>query len=245
MLNLDAGVHFHEVERLVLVEQHLDGAGADVVDRLRALHRRVAHSVAQILVERGTRSFLDELLVTALHRAIALSQMDDVAVTITHDLELDVPRAVQILLDVDLAVAERGKRFGARELEGAPEIVGVGRDAHSLAAATGRGLDDHGEANLARKLESFVGILYGARGAGNDRDLDVLHRFPRGRLVAHDADLLRSRSDEIDVRRHADLGEFRVLGEKSVAGMNRVGAGDLRRGDDARDVQVRFARGRW
>ena len=34
MLHLDAGVHLHEVERPVLVEQHLDRAGADVVDRL-------------------------------------------------------------------------------------------------------------------------------------------------------------------------------------------------------------------
>jgi len=65
-----------------------------------------------------------------------------------------------------------------------------------------------------------------------------------GRLVSHDADLLRGRPDERDVRRHARLGEFRVLGQESVAGVDGVGASYLRGGDDARDVEVRFARGR-
>src|ERR1700716_990619 len=102
MLDLDAGVHFHEVEGLVLVEQHLDRAGADVVDRLCALHCRVAHSFAKVLGERNAWRLLDELLMTALHGAIALAEVDDGAVPVTHDLELDVPRALEILLDVDL-----------------------------------------------------------------------------------------------------------------------------------------------
>ena len=42
----------------------------------------------------------------------------------------------------------------------------------------------------------------------------------------------------------ADIGEFGVLGEESVAGMNRVGAGDLGGGDDARNVEIRVARRR-
>src|SRR6202521_1571435 len=117
VLDLDARVHFHEVERLVFVEQHLDRAGADVVDGLCALYRCVTHSVAQILVERNTWGLLDELLMTPLYRAVALAQVDDVAVPVAHDLELDVPRALEIFLDVHLTVAERGKRFGASELK--------------------------------------------------------------------------------------------------------------------------------
>ncbi len=106
MLDLDAGVHFHEVERFVLVQQHLDRAGADVVDRFGALHRRVAHLLAKRVGHRGARRLLDQLLVPPLHRAVALPQVDDVAVPVTHDLELDVSRAREILLDVDFAVAK-------------------------------------------------------------------------------------------------------------------------------------------
>ena len=54
----------------------------------------------------------------------------------------------------------------------------------------------------------------------------------------------RRRSDERDVRRGADLGELRVLGEEAVARMDRVGAGDLGRGDEARNVEIRLARRR-
>ena len=71
-----------------------------------------------------------------------------------------------------------------------------------------------------------------------------MHGLPRGGLVTHGADLRRRRSDKVDVRRDAGLGELGVLGEKSIAGMNGVRTGDLRRGDDARDIEIRLARRR-
>jgi hypothetical protein len=43
--------------------------------------------------------------------------------------------------------------------------------------------------------------------------------------------------------RRARLGELGVLGEEAVAGMDGVGAGDLGGGDDARNLEVRIARG--
>ncbi len=70
------------------------------------------------------------------------------------------------------------------------------------------------------------------------------HRFPRRGLVAHHADLLRCGPDERDVRRGARLGELGVLGEESVAGVDRVGAADLGGGDQPRNAQVRVARRR-
>jgi hypothetical protein len=71
-----------------------------------------------------------------------------------------------------------------------------------------------------------------------------VHRFASSGLIAHEADLLRRGPDEVDIRRDARLREFRVLGEKPVTGMDRIGARDLGGGNDARDVEVRFARGR-
>ena len=53
----------------------------------------------------------------ALHRAVALTEVDDVAVTVAEDLELDVARPREVLLDVDVAVAECRQRLAARELE--------------------------------------------------------------------------------------------------------------------------------
>ena len=50
------------------------------------------------------------------------------------------------------------------------------------------------------------------------------------------------RADERQPALAGDLGEMRVLGEEAVAGMDGVGAGDLRGGDDRGDVEVALAR---
>ena len=51
MLHLDAGVHLHEVELLVLVEQELDGASAFVVDRFGRRDRCRAHLRPQLFAD--------------------------------------------------------------------------------------------------------------------------------------------------------------------------------------------------
>ena len=51
-----------------------------------------------------------QLLVPPLDRALALAEVDDRPVVIAEDLELDVARRLDVLLDVDVADAER--RFG-------------------------------------------------------------------------------------------------------------------------------------
>ena len=50
--------------------------------------------------------------------------------------------------------------------------------------------------------------------------------------------------DELDVAGLADLGEVRALGQEPVARVDRVGAGDLRRADDRRHVEVALGRPR-
>jgi hypothetical protein len=98
--------------------------------------------------------------------------------------------------------------------------------------------------DLARELERLVGILHGTGGAWNDRHADFRHRLSRCRLVAHHADLLRRRTDEGDVGGDTSLRELGVLGEEPVARVNGVRPGDLRGRDEARDLEIRVARGR-
>src|SRR5690606_11037322 len=125
---------------------------------LRALHRRLAHATSQVGRHDRAGRLLDELLVAALDRAVALAEVDDVAVRVAEDLELDVARPLEVLLDVDRAVAERAERLGAGELEAAREIVGVARDAHALPAPAVGGLDDDGEAHLLGVAERLVDV---------------------------------------------------------------------------------------
>ncbi len=115
VLHLQAGVHLQEVEVAVLIHQELDRPGVDVAHRLGGPHATLAHPLAQLLVfvdERRGR-FLQELLVPALQRALALAQVDDIAVLVGQDLELDVPRAFEQLFEVDVAIAKGGLGFAA------------------------------------------------------------------------------------------------------------------------------------
>ena len=60
-----------------------------------------------------------------LDRALALEQVDDVAVVVGEDLDLDVARPLDQPLDVQRAVAERGRRLAPRRLNRVVELARV------------------------------------------------------------------------------------------------------------------------
>ena len=67
-----------------------------------------------------------ELLVPPLHRAVPLAEVHDPAEAVAHDLDLDVPRVLQVLLDVHRAVAERRQRLVLGQAEELGELLGIG-----------------------------------------------------------------------------------------------------------------------
>ena len=82
-------------------EQALDRPRAAVADRTRGVDRDRADALPQLGVDRRRRRLLDELLVAALDRAVALAEVDDVAVPVGEHLHLDVARILEVALDVD------------------------------------------------------------------------------------------------------------------------------------------------
>ena len=81
-----------------------------------------------LLRQDGAGALLDHLLVPALHRAVALAEVDHVPPAVAEDLHLDVAGLLDELLDVDRAVAEG--RLGLR-----PRLVaGCSRSEMSLCA---------------------------------------------------------------------------------------------------------------
>ena len=119
VLDLDARIDLDEVELVgVGIHQELDRAGAEIVGGVRDLQRVVAQLAALRRVEIGRRRALHDLLVAALHRAVALEQMDDVAVLVAEQLHLDVAGPLDQLFEIDLVLAERGLglALGLRDL---------------------------------------------------------------------------------------------------------------------------------
>ncbi len=77
VLHLQAGIHFHEVEVLALVDQKFDGARADVADCARCRDGGLRHCRAHLVAQARRRRFLDDFLMPALHRTIAIEKAHD------------------------------------------------------------------------------------------------------------------------------------------------------------------------
>ena len=100
MFHLDPGIHFNKVEVALGVEQKLNRPDIGIADRLGGLDRHGAHPFAQAFGQGRRGRFLNEFLIAALDRTLALPEMNDVAVLVAHDLKLDMPGALQVFLDV-------------------------------------------------------------------------------------------------------------------------------------------------
>ncbi len=149
---------------------------------------------------------------TPLHGAVALAEVDRVAVRVGQHLELDVPRLLEELLHVDNVVVESGPRFRTCHRDGAEQRCLRVHDAHAASTAAAGGLDDDRVTDVARQPEILVGIVaqrpVGARNAGHS---SRLHRADRGDLVAHQADRVCLGPDEREAAGLDALGKISVF----------------------------------
>ena len=158
VLDLDAGVHLDEDVAPVLAEEELDRARVEVADRLGEAHGIGTHLRAGGGVEVGRRRDLDDLLVAALHRAVALEQVQHGAGGVGEHLHLDVPRVDHRLLEVERRVAERGIGLALGRLERLAQRRGVVDPPHAAPAAAGDRLDEHREADALGRRGQLVEV---------------------------------------------------------------------------------------
>src|SRR5439155_1830459 len=92
---------------------------------------------------------LEQLPVATLDRALALAEMDHVAVAVAEHLDLDMARLLDVPLDVHGGVAEGRARLRARRAEGAGQLAGSADEPHPLAAAAHGRLDHDRVPHLA------------------------------------------------------------------------------------------------
>src|SRR5262249_8893295 len=89
-------------------------------------------------------------LVTALHRAVALEQVDQVAKAVAEYLHLDVPRACEIPLQQHAVITKTGRGLALGASKGVLELLGRLDYTHAFAATTGGGLDEQRIAQLVK-----------------------------------------------------------------------------------------------
>ncbi len=180
----------------------------------------------------------------ALQRAVAVTQVDGIALAVGEHLDLHVARVGQEFFEVDHRVAEGCTGFVAGQLGRGDQILFLVHHAHAATTAAAGGLDDHRVADFTGDLQRQLFVFrQRAIGARHGRYTGFLHGVLGRHLVTHQTDDVGGRADKGEAGFLHLLGEVGVLGQEAVAGMDAVRAGDLCRGDDRRDAQVGLSGG--
>src|SRR5690606_13182195 len=105
-------------ETLACIGNELDGAGAGIADGAGGPKGSFRDRNAHGLADAGGRRFLDHLLVAALGGAIALEEVNDVAMLVAEYLDLDMARRFHQLFDQHAAIAKGRLRLALGSHEG-------------------------------------------------------------------------------------------------------------------------------
>ncbi len=238
VLDLEARVDLEEREHPVAgVVEELDGAGALVADREReALGGGL--DVGHLLggQQRGGR-LLDDLLVAALHRAVADAERPG-GLAVGDELHLDVAGAGDEALQEDDAAAERALGLVAGALVGVGQVVGGVDAADAAPTAAGRRLEHQGVADPVCRREGLLQGVDAAARPRRDGHADLLGDQLGADLVAQLAHGVAGGADEGDAEGFDEVGEGRVLGDEAPPDPHGVGLGLLQHAGQELVVQV-------
>ena len=247
MLDLQAGVHFHEPEAVFAqwsgaIDDELDRSRPGIADGPCRIGGGLAHGRAHACRHIGGRGLLDDLLVSPLQGAVALEQMDDVAVPVAEHLNLDVARLGNVPFNEAHRITEAGLSFSLRAFERGPEIRRFPDQPHALAATARAGLDHHRIADFVGLGGQYLGILTFPVIARDDRHTRLDHQRFGGIFAAHGPDRRGRGADEDEAFGFHRLHKGRVLAEKAIAGVDGFRARTLAGIYDLCGLEVAFSR---
>src|SRR5690606_37912224 len=189
-----------------------------------------------VAVHAGGRRLLDHLLAPSLAGTVALAQVQESAMLVADDLDLDMPRIVDAALDQHFAIPEGCSCLGPRRGELGIEALEVVDASHPAASAAASRLDHQRRAVSSRRAHEVLALAFVRAGET---------RYPQpggaplgGRLVAERLDRRVRRPDEDDFGGLAGGGECRILGQEALARVNGPGARASGRVQDGLDVEV-------
>src|SRR5690242_21774124 len=94
------------------------------------------------------------------------------ALTVAQNLDFDMAWLLEILLEIDIAIAESRLGFGLRGLDGVLELRFAARHLHAAPTATRRCLDQHRIADVLGDAAGLADFIDAAIRSGH-------HRYPK------------------------------------------------------------------
>src|SRR5258706_3381927 len=139
-----------------VVNQKLGSPGVAVSNALGEPDGVFQDSLPELLGQMRGRGDLDDLLMSPLDRAVTLKKVNDVSLSISENLHLNVPRTVQKSLDEYCPVTKRRLGFARGTRERVLELALLSNHTHTASAASHRRLDNNGKPIL---LDECCAIL--------------------------------------------------------------------------------------
>ncbi len=243
VLHLNTGIHFNEVELAVLI-QELKSTCSAITDIDAGLGAAATDLLAQLFADARCRGLFDDLLVAALHGAVALTEMNGIAVGVGQDLNLHMAWVFQEFLHIDHVVAEGGAGFVLGQGDGVEQVGLTVNHAHATTATATGSLDDNRVTDFTANSQVGVRVIAERTvGAGDGGDTGFFHRFDGGDLIPHQADGLGFWADEDETALFHALGKIGILGEEAITWVDGNGIRYFRGTDQGRDIEVAFSGG--
>ena len=168
----------------------------------------------------------------------AFMEVDNVAMTVAHDLHLDMLGAPNEAFEENGRVAKGVFGLGLRLIEERVKILFLVDNPHSASSATEGCLDDEREANFPGNFACLLPVGNWILGSRQGVDVSFLGKGTGRHLVAHGVKHLRVRTDELNAGVPTCARKVSILGEKSVTRVNQSHSLFLRNGDNALDIKV-------
>ena len=242
VFHLQTGVHLEEIKALVFTDHKLDRASALVFHRFGQSHRLFAHGFTGGVADERRRRLFNHLLMTALYRALALVQIQNMALGVTNQLDFDMAGFFDELFNKDTVVAEAIACFVTATGETFQRLFVVVGHAQTFTATTCTSFDHHGVANAFGNLDGFLRCFDGIVHTRNAIHACFCSELFGSDFVAHRCDGMVFRSYENNARFFTALRELSVLTQKTIPRVDRFGTRFLGSSDDFVGYQIGLTR---
>ena len=153
--------------------------------------------------------------------------MHNTAVAVGDDLKFNMVRINNQLLQIHLFISKGFLSLVTRTVESRFKTGFVMCRAHPAPATAGSRLNHHRVAEFPRDPDRLLLRLDDSIASGCHWHAGFAGARACSVFISHSLHRTRRWSDKLDIAAFAHLDEMRVLGQKSIAGMNRIDVTDL------------------